>query len=212
MIGRLNHVAIAVPDLKAAVAVYRDTLGAHVSEAVDQPEHGVTTVFIELPNTKIELLGLLGEGSPIAAFLERNPNGGIHHLCYEVPDIKAARDRLVAQGARVLGHGRAQDRRARQARAVPAPEGFLRYAGRARGGVSRDAALRHRALFHHLVDRAVRHAADRRPHLGGVRREDRAGQRRERAASSRTCCPRCSRPPWSPPSCSPRSMPSSCIT
>jgi methylmalonyl-CoA/ethylmalonyl-CoA epimerase len=105
MIGRLNHVAIAVPDLKVAVAVYRDTLGAQVSDAVDQPEHGVTTVFIELPNTKIELLGLLGEGSPIAAFLERNPNGGIHHLCYEVPDIKAARDRLVAQGARVLGQG-----------------------------------------------------------------------------------------------------------
>jgi methylmalonyl-CoA/ethylmalonyl-CoA epimerase len=105
MIGRLNHVAIAVPDLKAAVAVYRDTLGAHVSDEVDQPEHGVTTVFIELPNTKIELLGVLGEGSPIAGFLERNPNGGIHHLCYEVPDIKAARDRLVAQGARVLGQG-----------------------------------------------------------------------------------------------------------
>jgi len=102
MIGRLNHVAIAVPDLKAATAVYRDTLGAHVSEEVDQPEHGVTTVFIELPNTKIELLGLLGENSPIAGFLERNPNGGIHHLCYEVPDIRAARDRLVAQGARVL--------------------------------------------------------------------------------------------------------------
>ena len=105
MIGRLNHVAIAVPDLKAAVAVYRDTLGAQVSDEVDQPEHGVTTVFIELPNTKIELLGVLGEGSPIAGFLERNPNGGIHHLCYEVPDIKAARDRLVAQGARVLGQG-----------------------------------------------------------------------------------------------------------
>jgi methylmalonyl-CoA/ethylmalonyl-CoA epimerase len=105
MIGRLNHVAIAVPDLAAATQVYRDTLGAHVSEAVDQPEHGVTTVFIELPNTKIELLGALGEGSPIAGFLERNPNGGIHHLCYEVPDIIAARDRLVAQGARVLGQG-----------------------------------------------------------------------------------------------------------
>ena len=105
MIGRLNHVAIAVPDLKAAVAVYRDTLGAQVSDEVDQPEHGVTTVFIELPNTKIELLGVLGEGSPIAGFLERNPNGGIHHLCYEVPDIKAARDRLLAQGARVLGQG-----------------------------------------------------------------------------------------------------------
>jgi methylmalonyl-CoA/ethylmalonyl-CoA epimerase len=105
MIGRLNHVAIAVPDLKGATEVYRDTLGAHVSDAVDQPEHGVTTVFIELPNTKIELLGVFGEGSPIAGFLERNPNGGIHHLCYEVPDIKAARDRLVAQGARVLGNG-----------------------------------------------------------------------------------------------------------
>jgi methylmalonyl-CoA/ethylmalonyl-CoA epimerase len=105
MIGRLNHVAIAVPDLKAAVAVYRDTLGAKVSEEVDQPKHGVTTVFIELPNTKVELLGVLGQDSPIAGFLERNPNGGIHHLCYEVPDIKAARDRLVAQGARVLGKG-----------------------------------------------------------------------------------------------------------
>jgi len=105
MIGRLNHVAIALPDLKAATAVYRDTFGAKVSDEVDQPEHGVTTVFIELPNTKIELLGVFGEGSPIAGFLERNPNGGIHHLCYEVPDIKVARDRLVAQGARVLGKG-----------------------------------------------------------------------------------------------------------
>jgi len=105
MIGRLNHVAIAVPDLKAATAVYRDALGAKVSDEVDQPEHGVTTVFIELPNTKIELLGLLGEKSPIAGFLERNPNGGIHHLCYEVPDIKEARDRLMAEGARVLGSG-----------------------------------------------------------------------------------------------------------
>lgn len=105
MIGRLNHVAIAVPDLKAAIAVYRDTLGAKVSPEEDQPEHGVTTVFIELPNTKVELLGMLGEKSPIAAFLERNPNGGIHHLCYEVPDIKEARDRLVKEGARVLGNG-----------------------------------------------------------------------------------------------------------
>jgi methylmalonyl-CoA/ethylmalonyl-CoA epimerase len=105
MIGRLNHVAIAVPDLKAATAVYRNTLGAKVSDEVDQPEHGVTTVFVELPNTKIELLGVLGDKSPITAFLERNPNGGIHHLCYEVPDIREARDRLVAQGARVLGQG-----------------------------------------------------------------------------------------------------------
>ncbi|MCS6781324.1 MAG: methylmalonyl-CoA epimerase [Geminicoccaceae bacterium] len=105
MIGKLNHVAIAVPDLEAARALYRDTLGAEVSEIVDQPEHGVRTVFVELPNTKIELLGILGEHSPIAAFLERNPAGGIHHLCYEVDDILAARDRLEAAGARVLGDG-----------------------------------------------------------------------------------------------------------
>ncbi len=105
MIGRLNHVAIAVPDLDAASAVYRNTLGAEVSDAVDQPDHGVTTVFITLPNTKIELLGALGEGSPIAGFLERNPSGGIHHICYEVVDILAARDRLVSEGARVLGDG-----------------------------------------------------------------------------------------------------------
>ena len=105
MIGRLNHVAIAVPDQKAATAVYHNKRGAKVSDEVDQPEHGVTTVFVELPNTKIELLGVLGDKSPIAAFLERNPNGGIHHLCYEVPDIREARDRLVARGARVLGQG-----------------------------------------------------------------------------------------------------------
>ncbi|BCX19031.1 MAG: methylmalonyl-CoA epimerase [Geminicoccaceae bacterium] len=105
MIGRLNHVAIAVPDLEAARALYRDTLGARVSPIVDQPEHGVRTVFVDLPNTKIELLGVLGENSPIAGFLERNPAGGIHHLCYEVEDILAARDRLRAQGARVLGDG-----------------------------------------------------------------------------------------------------------
>ena len=105
MIGRLNHVAIVVPDLEAAAAVYRNMLGAKVSETEDQPEHGVTTVFIELPNTKIELLGLLGDTSPIAGFLERNPAGGIHHLCYEIEDIKQARDRLIAQGARILGDG-----------------------------------------------------------------------------------------------------------
>ena len=103
MIGRLNHVAIAVPDLAVACALYRDTLGASVSEPLDQIEHGVTVVFIELPNTKIELLGKLGEQSPIAKFLERNPDGGIHHLCYEVEDIAASRDRLLAKGARVLG-------------------------------------------------------------------------------------------------------------
>ena len=105
MIGRLNHVAIAVPDLAAASALYRGTLGAEVSEPLDLPEHGVTTVFVTLPNTKLELLHPLGEGSPIAGFLAKNPAGGIHHLCYEVEDIVAARDRLVAEGARVLGDG-----------------------------------------------------------------------------------------------------------
>ncbi len=105
MIGKLNHVAIAVPDLDAAVKTYRDTLGGNVSEAVDQPDHGVVTVFVELPNTKIELLYPLGENSPIAGFLKRNPDGGIHHLCYEVEDIIAARDKLVDEGARVLGTG-----------------------------------------------------------------------------------------------------------
>lgn len=105
MIGRLNHVAIAVPDLAAASAVYRDSLGARVSEPVALPEHGVTTVFVELPNAKIELIAPLGEGSPVAGFLARNPEGGIHHLCYEVDDIAAARDRLVDRGLRVLGGG-----------------------------------------------------------------------------------------------------------
>lgn len=105
MIGRLNHVAIAVPDLEAAAAVYRDMLGATVLAPQDEPEHGVTVVFIELANTKIELLRPLGAASPVAAFLERNPAGGIHHICYEVADIGAARDRLVAAGARVLGGG-----------------------------------------------------------------------------------------------------------
>lgn len=105
MIGRLNHVAIAVPDLAAAAAQYRDTLGAHVRPAQDEPDHGVTVVFIDLPNTKIELLHPLGAGSPIAGFLEKNPAGGIHHICYEVVDIIAARDQLKAAGARVLGTG-----------------------------------------------------------------------------------------------------------
>ena len=106
MIGRLNHVAVAVRDIAKAADVYRRTLGAQVSEPVPQPDHGVTTVFITLPNTKIELLEPLGADSPIARFLERNPDGGIHHLCYEVADIEAARDRLVAGGARVLGDGK----------------------------------------------------------------------------------------------------------
>ncbi len=105
MIGRLNHVAIVVPDLAAATARYRDTLGAQVSAPLPLPAHGVTTVFVELPNTKIELLHPLGDDSPIARFLEKNPSGGIHHLCYEVEDILAARDRLKAAGMRVLGDG-----------------------------------------------------------------------------------------------------------
>jgi methylmalonyl-CoA/ethylmalonyl-CoA epimerase len=105
MIGRLNHVAIAVPRLAEAAAVYRNALGAQVSEPAPQPEHGVTVAFVTLPNTKIELLEPLGEGSPIAAFLERNPGGGMHHVCYEVEDILVARDRLQAAGARVLGDG-----------------------------------------------------------------------------------------------------------
>lgn len=105
MIGRLNHVAIAVPDLAAAAARYRETLGARVSAPRDEPDHGVTVVFVELANSKVELLQPLGEGSPVAAFLARNPAGGIHHLCFEVADIGAARDRLVAAGARVLGGG-----------------------------------------------------------------------------------------------------------
>ena len=103
MIGRLNHVAIAVPDLDAAIRLYADTLGATVAGPQDEPAHGVTVVFITLPNTKIELLHPLGENSPIAAFLEKNPSGGIHHVCYEVDDILAARDHLKSQGARVLG-------------------------------------------------------------------------------------------------------------
>ncbi len=105
MIGRLNHVAIVVPDLAAAAAIYRDILGATVSEPTDMPEHGVTTVFVELPNTKIELLHPLGEESPVAPFLMRNPSGGMHHVCYEVEDILAARDHLMGVGARVLGGG-----------------------------------------------------------------------------------------------------------
>ena len=106
MIGRLNHVAIAVPDLAAASATYRDTLGATVSAPVDLPEHGVTTVFVELPNTKIELLGVLGAESPIAGFLARNPAGGVHHVCYEVEDLESACTSLRSRGARVLGDGR----------------------------------------------------------------------------------------------------------
>jgi len=103
MLGRVNHIAIAVPDLAAATAAYRDTLGAAVSPPQALPEHGVTVVFVNLPNTKIELLEPLGPDSPIASFLAKNPDGGMHHICYEVDDIRTARDRMVAAGARVLG-------------------------------------------------------------------------------------------------------------
>ena len=105
MIGRLNHVAIAVPDLKAGINTYGNTLGAKVSEPMALPEHGVTVVFVELPNTKIDLLEVLGDGSPLAPVIERNPSGGIHHICYEVDDIIASRDKLQQDGARVLGDG-----------------------------------------------------------------------------------------------------------
>ena len=105
MIGRLNHVAIVVPDLSAATALYRDMLGATVSIENELPEHGVTTVFVELPNSKIELLHPFGENSPIQGYLDKNPSGGVHHLCYEVADIIAARDKLVSGGARILGDG-----------------------------------------------------------------------------------------------------------
>ncbi|MEC7649926.1 MAG: methylmalonyl-CoA epimerase [Pseudomonadota bacterium] len=105
MIGKLNHVAIAVPDLAAASASYRDTLGAKVSEPLDLPSHGVTTIFVELENTKLELLYPLGDESTITKFLERYPGGGIHHICYEVADIYAARDKLESDGMRVLGDG-----------------------------------------------------------------------------------------------------------
>ena len=105
MIGRLNHVAIAVRDLKAAVATYKNALGATITEPQAEPDHGVTVVFVTLPNTKIEFLEPLGDNSPIATFLDKNPDGGIHHLCYEVDDIIAARDQLRAQGARILGDG-----------------------------------------------------------------------------------------------------------
>lgn len=104
-LGRLNHVAIAVPDLEKATATYRDTLGGTVTQPQALPEHGVTVVFVDLGNTKVELLEPLGEGSPLATFLEKNPSGGMHHVCYEVDDILAARDRLKAGGARVLGDG-----------------------------------------------------------------------------------------------------------
>ena len=137
MIGKLNHVAIAVPDLEKAAKTYRETLGAKVSAPHHVPAHGVTVVFVELPNTKIELLHPLGDKSPIAGFLEKNPGGGIHHVCFEV-DGRRRRGRK-AEGAGRPGARRrqAEDRRARQPGAVPAPEGLLRHAGRDRAGSRR---------------------------------------------------------------------------
>ncbi|MEV4606732.1 methylmalonyl-CoA epimerase [Neorhizobium sp. LMR1-1-1.1] len=108
MLGRVNHIAIAVPILEEAAAIYRDTLGAKVSEPQSLPKHGVTVIFVELPNTKIELLEPLDDASPIAAFLERNPSGGIHHICYETPDILSAAEKLSAAGARILGDGKSK--------------------------------------------------------------------------------------------------------
>ena len=105
MIGRLNHVAIAVPDLEEGIRLYRDVLGAKVTAPQDEPDHGVTVVFVELPNTKIELRYPLGDDSPIKGFLDKNTSGGIHHVCYEVEDILAARDQLIQNGARILGNG-----------------------------------------------------------------------------------------------------------
>jgi methylmalonyl-CoA/ethylmalonyl-CoA epimerase len=118
MLGRLNHVAIAVKDAKQAAKIYGTAFNAEISDAVPLPEHGVITVFVTLPNTKIEFIEPLGDASPIAKFVERNADGGIHHVCYDVPDIIAARDRMIGEGARVLGDGVAEDRRARQAGAV----------------------------------------------------------------------------------------------
>src|SRR5277367_4328239 len=153
-IGRLNHVAIAVRDIGKATAVYRDVLGAEVSAAVQQPDHGVTTVFITLPNTKIELLEPLGTDSPIAKFLERNPDGGMHHICYEVDDIRAARDTLKAAGARVLGTGEPKTG-AHGKPVLPAPQGLFRNSGRTGTRLN---ARHHRSrnLFPDLVGRAVR--------------------------------------------------------
>ena len=141
MIGRLNHVAIAVRDIAKASKVYRDTLGADVSAKVPQPEHGVSTVFITLPNTKIELLEPLGENSPIAKFLEKNPDGGIHHVCYEVPDIRVARDTSQSAGRARAWRRRGENWRPRQTCFVSPSEGLLRHAGRTRAGVKPRTAL-----------------------------------------------------------------------
>ena len=135
MIGRLNHVAIATSDIKKAAKIYRDVLGGKVSEEVPQPDHGVTTVFVDLGNTKIELLEPLGENSPIANFLKKNPSGGMHHVCYEVDDIYAARDKMRAEGATITGTGEPRIGAHGKPVIFLHPEGFRRHAGRARTGV-----------------------------------------------------------------------------
>ncbi len=135
MLGRLNHVAIAVKDAEKAARIYGAAFGAEISAAVPLPEHGVITVFVTLPNTKIEFIQPLGEASPIGKFLERNADGGIHHICYDVPDIIAARDTLIQAGRPGARRRRAQDRRPWQAGAVSASEGFFRRARRNRAGL-----------------------------------------------------------------------------
>ena len=148
MLGRLNHVAIAVKDAEKAAKIYGGAFGAEISGAVPLPEHGVITVFVTLPNTKIEFIQPLGDASPIAKFVERNADGGIHHICYDVPDIIAARDRLIERGRARARRRRAQDRRPRQAGAVFPSEGFLRRARRNRAGLKPD------GLYH--LDRRLR--------------------------------------------------------
>ena len=169
MIGRLNHVAIAVGDIAKASKLYRDTLGAEVSGVVPQPDHGVNTVFITLPNTKIELLEPLGENSPIAKFLERNPDGGIHHICYEVDDILAARDKLKAQGARVLGDGNPKIGAHGKPVLFLHPKDFCGTLVEIEQALTRwslDLDRHARDLLHHLVGGAVRRAAVRRAQCG----------------------------------------------
>ena len=202
MIGRLNHVAIAVPDIAPAAAQYRQTLGAEVAEPFAQPEHGVTVVFITLPNTKIELLEPLGETSPIAAFLERNPAGGIHHICYEVDDIIAARDQ--AEGVRRARAGRrqAEDRRARQAGAVPASQGLQRHAGRVGAGMSITLAIAVYIVIWWTVLFAVLPIGVRtQGEDGGSCPARRTVRRPRRACCASWSSPRrsqgcCSAPPW----------------
>jgi methylmalonyl-CoA/ethylmalonyl-CoA epimerase len=143
MIGILNHVAVAVPDLEKAAATYRDVLGARVSAPLPQPPHGVTVVFVELPNAKVELLHPLGEHSPIKAFLDKNPAGGMHHICFEVNDIIAARDQLQAKGARVLSDGEPKIGAHNKPVLVPAPQGPLRLPGGTGAGLTQPARRPH---------------------------------------------------------------------